>query len=1021
MKTTNRGLAFLTLALLLGLTHLLRAGITVSEPPDFSNTPPGTNYNLTTGTNTFSGMVTTPSDGQDNFQVTVPVGQQILSVTATISGASSFQGGATFNTQQFLSGTGSGTYPIGNVPLPAQTYGALVNADFSVGNPWMITITMGPVPDYSIIISGGTMTVTNNTGGNDTLTISEPSSGTIAFATSPPGRTFRVNTGTLNTNSSGTVSLTGVTSIQINGGSGNETINVGAFANTNFPSLAITCGVGANTVSFTGSIPFKANNSLSVDATASSAGTVNVNNAAHLVASGGGTITILCSKNVSLSGGAVLQTVDGAIDVEANQQATATGNFNGVNLDGAGTMIKTTSNGNVTVNGTGGNDGGGLQLGVNVTNGAQIITSTLGQVNVTGVGGAGAGVANRGVTVYGQGSAITAGDRVIVTGTGGTLGGAFGIGVSVLYGGVISSGPGGTAVTGAGAGAAGSTSNDGVEIAEVGSSNNIGSLITSASSNLSITGTAGGASGFGLHVYHSGAVTCPASGKQIDISADSLSIDSTATISTVGAAGFVKFTPMAPATQLNIGGDNAPGVLGVTNAELARVSTALLLFGANAGDITFGAPVTPTAGTNVQLNASGAIHATAPGTDLSLGTGTLKLFTGTLACPITGTTADASPGYPQLNVAGNVNLNGVPLDLSGTTYAGALGDQFTIVKNSGSGTTTTGTFNGLPEGAYLVWPGSNTQVAAQITYVGGTSGHDVVLTLVLVAQALTVRNTNSDTSLGSLQSVLAFAAAHPGADTITFDPSLNVAGGATITLTGSANVHAITIGDSAGVTIDASSLINGLTIQGGGPSGNFGLFHVNIGANLTLRNLTLANGGGSAFASAGNLGGAIESSGTVTLIDCTLMGNSADTGGAIINSGRLTLIECTLSGNHATIGNGGAIVSLGTLTVVQCTLSSNSAAGFGEGIFCGGSTVSVTLTNSIVAGNTSTGADIAFQVGAGSVFTVSGANIVQSIVGIARDRQRHHYQRRPAPRFYSRQLRRTHQDAAAADRQSGDQ
>ena len=69
-----------------------------------------------------------------------------------------------------------------------------------------------------------------------------------------------------------------------------------------------------------------------------------------------------------------------------------------------------------------------------------------------------------------------------------------------------------------------------------------------------------------------------------------------------------------------------------------------------------------------------------------------------------------------------------PLNLAGTTYAGTAGQTFTILKNDG-GNAISGTFNGLPEGAYLVWTGNST-LAARISYVGGT-GHDVVRDLTL--------------------------------------------------------------------------------------------------------------------------------------------------------------------------------------------------------------------------------------------------------------------------------------------------
>ncbi|MEY2579315.1 MAG: mucin9 [Verrucomicrobiota bacterium] len=590
--------------------------------------------------------------------------------------------------------------------------------------------------DYTISISGGVLTVTNNTNHADNLKFNEPSAGNISFTAT--GRTFDNNGGGDTIDNSAATALSGLTSIVINGGSGGETFSTHDYSDVSaFPSLTINGGAGNDTVNFTGKITFGSNNNLSVNLQNGSGShgvdAINVSGA-QLLASGGGTIDLECSQSVAITGGAVVQTAGGNLTVMANQQATATaGNFNGVNLDGAGTKVQSTGSGfgTVTVKGVGGTDGGGFQLGVNVANGAQIIGSVNIPVKVTGVGGASAGVANRGVTVYGQGSAITSPFLVTVTGTGGASGTAFGIGVSVLYGGVISATNAhafGTIVTGTGAGAAGSTSNDGVEIAEVGSSS--ASLITSANNAVSISGTAGGASGSGLHVYNSGAVTNTGSGQQLNISADSLSIDSTAIISTAGAAGFVSFAPAGNATQINLGGASTAGVLGLSQAILDRVSTNLLAFDIGGNDLTISSPITRSSATNVFLGSNGAtghIRAKASGTDLSVGVGTVTLY-GMLAMPITGAAADASPGYPQFNVAGNVNLNGAPLDLSGTTYAGAVNDQFTIVKNSGSGTTTTGTFQNLPEGATFAWP-ANSSLITTITYKGGSSGQDVVLTL----------------------------------------------------------------------------------------------------------------------------------------------------------------------------------------------------------------------------------------------------------------------------------------------------
>ncbi len=952
--------AFLFVPALHAITE--REGFEVTDFPNTAAAVTATyTYTLTTGGNTFQGSLPFGSGDADYFKIVVPAGMRITQITLST------------NPSGF---TGSFTVP--STPVNAGTYTISFAGQFLQTENWSVVFTLAAVPDFDVTTSGGVMTVTDNTNQNNTLTLSEPSNGSIKFAAA--SRTFSVNNGGYTTGDSGSVSLSGINSVVVNAGNGNDIINVSAFANSSFPSLSLKSGTGPATVNLNGNITFASNNSLTIDSTSSSAGTVTATGA-QLIASGNGQITIKCSKNVSLSNGAVLQSVDGSIDVEANQQTPATtGNFTGVNLDGSGTKIQKTGMNLITVKGVGGNDPGGGQLGVGVFNGAQILVTTIGSyagINVTGVGGASAGPVNRGVTVYGSGSGIitSGGAAQTVNGTGGASSSAYGIGVSVLYGGQITGVIGGTfsgamTVTGVGAGASGGSSNLGVEVAETGSQ-------IAHSDQLSVIATSGPGSSVGLDVYHSASITSNYGG--VSISADSIAVDNTANVSSVSYLGF---SPAGMATQVDLGGAAGfSNALVITNTELTRFSAPQFDF-SSPSDLTISAPLSLPAGTNVYLVPTGAIHATANGADVSVGTGAVNLGDGfftfpTFSCPITGPAADS--GYPELNVAGNIALRNATLSLAGTTYAGAAGNQFTIVKNSGSGTTTNGTFANLPEGAYLVWPG-NAALAAQISYVGGASGHDVVLTLVPVANALRVTTTADDTGIGSLPTVLAFAAAHSGGDTITFDPTL---GGQTITLTGPANGYAITLGDASPVTIDASSLTNGLTIQGAGANGSFGLFQVNLGSSLTLRGLTLVNGGGSAFAAGGGVGGAILNSGVLTVVGCTFAGNYAEGGGAITSNGTLTLMQCTFAGNSTTDLGGNAIFNFGSLAVTQCTISNNFSARNGGAIRCE-QNGNLTLTNSIVAGNTASdpGTDI-LSIGLGPVLTVSGTNIVQSIAGLS--------------------------------------
>src|SRR5665213_2237326 len=283
----------------------------------------------------------------------------------------------------------------------------------------------------------------------------------------------------------------------------------------------------------------------------------------------------------------------------------------------------------------------------------------------------------------------------------------------------------------------------------------------------------------------------------------------------------------------------------------------------------------------------------------------------------------------------------------------------------------------------------------------------------VTASAQVVTN-SADSGPGTLRSAITNAAS--GA-VITFDPNLS---GSTITLSNTLRIN-------MNLTIDASALPGGLQING---NGSVQIFNVASNITVLLNSLTITNGnaatggfGGGIFNSgtltltncilSGNSapfdGGGIWSDGTLTLNQCTLSGNFLTTfgfGGGIFNSGTLTLNQCTLSGNSATgtrgyAGGGGGIDNEGTLTLNQCTLSGN-CAGFGGGIYndedstttlsqCtlsensayyGGGGIdnyegTLALTNTIVGGNSDLlGADI-FNTNA--VLTYGGSNLVQSV------------------------------------------
>ena len=154
--------------------------------------------------------------------------------------------------------------------------------------------------------------------------------------------------------------------------------------------------------------------------------------------------------------------------------------------------------------------------------------------------------------------------------------------------------------------------------------------------------------------------------------------------------------------------------------------------------------------------------------------------------------------------------------------------------------------------------------------------------------------------------------------------------------------------------------LQGLTVQDGGTAVFLepafgGAAHINAGATLNVISSTLRNNNAA-------LAGAIFADGNVLIKDSTIVNNSA-TGASFISgfgggllvtaNGSATIVNSTFGGNSA--GSGAAIsVHQGNTTILHTTIANNSATNVGGGIWSeAGSTVSI--GNSIVAGNTATG------------------------------------------------------------------
>lgn len=166
---------------------------------------------------------------------------------------------------------------------------------------------------------------------------------------------------------------------------------------------------------------------------------------------------------------------------------------------------------------------------------------------------------------------------------------------------------------------------------------------------------------------------------------------------------------------------------------------------------------------------------------------------------------------------------------------------------------------------------------------------------------------------------------------------------------------------------------NGNGGNGGGGGSGAGFIAIADNANFILINSTIRDnttgagglggsesGTGSAGSDGyrGSGGGVYADDGTFTLSDCTLSGNTAFSGGGMkiyTDISPVLLTNCTISGNNAD-GNGGGISTGSSFTELHfVTVTDNTAdydnAGDGDGGGIDSGSGTITVTNSIVAGN----------------------------------------------------------------------
>jgi fibronectin-binding autotransporter adhesin len=291
---------------------------------------------------------------------------------------------------------------------------------------------------------------------------------------------------------------------------------------------------------------------------------------------------------------------------------------------------------------------------------------------------------------------------------------------------------------------------------------------------------------------------------------------------------------------------------------------------------------------------------------------------------------------------------GTPFGLQTNDVIAHYGRGIPFSNNTGGPSSVYIATNGLPLAPPVV---GTTVTVPSSTYPSYNDGGRNYAVQVQALGSPFLVTSNSDNGPGSLRQAVLNAAALGGTSTINFTSTLS---GQTIMLAGGQIVL------SNNVTIDASTLANGIQING---NANSRIFSVNSGATVVLNSLTITNGyDGSSYG-----GGGILNDGTLTINQCNLANNTSGGGGGGFGGGiqndydgaALTVNNCTFSGNRATgsgIINGGEGGGIGnlygalSLTLNNCTFTGNQAD-YGGGIDNQNAGASFVANNCTFTGN----------------------------------------------------------------------
>ncbi|GAB5411677.1 MAG: filamentous hemagglutinin N-terminal domain-containing protein [Chlamydiales bacterium] len=435
------------------------AGTLLINAPMVTGTDDAVTISASTVSSTDGLTITGTKTGGSGIGVNVTsVGLVTFGVDGSITGTGIDDDGISFTTAGTTITAGSGSPTITGTISPLSTIGTIRGIDMGavavVGGSGNLSVT----GNNNATVASSNLTGIRLTG----PTITQSGSGTMSF-TGTGGTGTSNNYGILVNNATAITASDGTLSFFGTGGDGSSSNNHGIQVS----GVATITGTSSGAISMRGNSGAGSDTDYGINVTAAGTTVSCVNGSVSLTGRSFST-SATSSSGVIIGSGALIRTTgSGAISMSGTGSAGTTTNY-GIFLFES--TVSSTSNGTIALTGAGGNGLSGLQ-GVRIQDAT--VTSLNGNISVTGVGGVGTGGGSHGINITAAGIVSSTGTATITCD--------------------------GTAGTGA-------ATDDGIFVTGT------GSLVTSTTGAIHLTGRASGASTIGIRITDLGVVSTTAPG-----------------------------------------------------------------------------------------------------------------------------------------------------------------------------------------------------------------------------------------------------------------------------------------------------------------------------------------------------------------------------------------------------------------------------------------------------------------------------------------------------------------------------